>query len=91
MKVHELIEYLQNKDQNADVFMSFNGCTESGEMLNITNIDTVTFFREEDSENYVSSEEYSIPKDYAGNICTAINLYSNRCSYEPTLDEYVEG
>jgi len=79
MSINDLIEKL-NKLKielggETEVLMSFNGCTNSWEFLNITEVDTTGFFLDSEGEVYHLGD---YEPEVGDKVKKMVNLYSNR-------------
>jgi hypothetical protein len=96
MKIKELIELLSKENQEADVYIEFNGCTETGERLAITEIEKETFVEiaPADSgdgwETILPLSECEVDEKEILKKQEAICLYSNRMRYNPFYPESQE-
>lgn len=85
MKVKELIKILLLKNQEADVIFSFNGLTNSSELLSITCVTDDSFVKIND-ELYQLSEIDLEDDDVLQEQQAFVNLYSNREKYFPSFN-----
>jgi hypothetical protein len=83
MKNKELQAILAKEDPEADVFMEFNGCTESGEWLDITNVDEDAIIILPDDDCIYRLSQHNIEEKEIVDKQKVICLYSNRQRYEP--------
>lgn len=89
MNIDQLIDKLNTLKAelggNTEVLMSFNGCTDSGELLKITEVGTTGFFLTPEDEVYWL-DDYE--PELGDKIKKMVNLYSNRNKFAdgPEID-----
>jgi hypothetical protein len=76
--IDELQQFKSRLGGNTEVVFSFNGCTESGELLSITNVEIGGHFMSSDGNIYNMS---GFVPNSGDKIEEVINIYSNREKY----------
>jgi len=94
MKVKELSRLLETFDPEAEVALSFDGCTESGELLSPTEVHEYAEDEYDDDEDYEDEDEEGSEgpdeeSKESENTPKVIVIHSNRMKFSDCYWEYL--